>query len=133
MAHNGGVQQYGVVPLRLGFFNVRVLSVFGGGVEDNRGAVLVRLEGLDFVDVLVQGEETAVGILNQEEFFRTLKEFLVRDHSVLNNHLDIVPLGFKVCAVCLEHFLQLVRYLFGDVAADFLDVAVCLEVRSRNV
>ena len=110
-----------------------MLAFFGSCVQHHRGSVFVGLEGFDFVDVFVQRVGGAVDVLDQKELLGALKKLFVGDHAVFDDHLDVGPFGSKIFAVRFEHFLQLVCHFLGDVAADFLDVSVGLEVRTGHV
>ena len=133
MAVEDGVHHQHVVAFFLGFGDVGVLLLLVGGVEVYQHFVLVFLQRLDAGFVFVEGEIFVVDVLEEREFLGTFVEFLVAEHAVFDENLDVVPFLFKVLAVGLEQFLQLVGHLFADVRRYFLHVAVALQVRAANV
>ena len=128
------VEQYHVVALSFSFLNVAVLAVFVGRVEHHFCALFVGLQRADFLEVLVDRVVLVVYCAaEQAELLRTLKKLVVGHHSVLDNDGDVLELLLEVGAVGLEHFFELVGNFFGNVAADFFDVSVGLQVAARYV
>ena len=119
---------FGLCALYIGVVGVRVLCV-----KDNEVAVLIGLCVLDLGLVLIECEVLAVKVLEESKTDGALVEFLVGKHTELDEHLDVVPFLLEVLAVSFEEFCQFVSHFLGDVAADFLDVVVRLQVGTADV
>ena len=136
-AHHGSVeltveQEY-IVSLRLGSFDVAVLLVFVGGVEVYKVAFLVGLCVLDKVAVFVVCEVFAVNVFEQSKGLGLVVEIVFRQHAVVYEQLQVVPLLLKVFAVGFEYRLQSVADFLGNVRRDFLYIRVALQVAAANV
>ena len=127
------VKQQHIVALGLGLLAWGILLLHVCGVQVHQRAVLVLLQGLDLLFVFVDGEIVALGVFQQHELFGTLEEFLVGEHAVLHEGPDVVPFLLEIGAVVLEHLLQLVRHLFGDVGGNLLHVGIALQVAAAHV
>ena len=131
---NRRVEQYHVVAFGLGLLDVAVLAVFVRGIEHHLGSLFVGLQGADFLEVLVNRVVLLVHrAAQQAELLGALKKLVVSHHSVLDDDGDVLELLLEVGTVGLEHFFELVSHLFGDVAADFFNVSVGLQVAARYV
>ena len=75
----------------------------------------------------------AFRVLEQVNVFDLVVELLVREGTVLQEDLQLVPFLLKVLAVFLEHRLQLLGHLLADVGGDFLDVGVGLQIGTGDV
>ena len=127
------VHQQHVIPLRFRALDIGVVRVGVVGIEQNEVAVLVRLRLFHLLFVLLEGGVFAVEVLQKRKIFRFLVEFLVGQHAELDKHLDVVPFLGKLLLVRLVEFHQFVGYFLGDIAADFLDVIVALEVTAADI
>ena len=83
--------------------------------------------------VLVEGILLAVGVGEEGKILSTVVEIFLRQHTVVDEDLQVVPLFFELFAVVLEDGLQTVGHLLGDVRRNLLDVGVALQVRTRYV
>ena len=79
-------QQHGVA-LRLGFFYICVLLVFVVGIEVHQCAIFVSLCVFDERFVLFEGEVFSLRVLEQCEVLGAVIESLVRQHTVVDEHL----------------------------------------------
>ena len=118
----------GLCALYIGVVGVRVL-----GVKDDEIAVLVGLCVLDLGLVLIEGEVLAVEVFEECETDGALVELLVGEHTELDEHLDVVPLLLEGFAVGFKEFCQFVSHFLSDVAADFLDVIVGLQIGTADI
>ena len=69
----------------------------------------------------------------QHDILYPVVKFFILDAAELNKGSDILPVALEGSTVLLEYGVELIRNLFGDVAADFLHVAVVLQKASGNV
>ena len=60
-------------------------------------------------------------------------EVVLREHTVVDEKFDVVPLLLKLRAVLLEDACQAVAHLLGDVARYLLHVLVALQIRTAHV
>ena len=125
-------QQYVVAEL-LGSLDLAVLGLGVGGVEINDLLVLVGLLGLDAFAVILEAEELTVGVLKQGEVHSAFAEFLIGEHSVFDEELEVVPLLLELLALLLEDLFQPVGHLLGDVGAYLLHVGIALQVAAADV
>lgn len=93
----------------------------------------VRLLALDKFLIFLVSIVFAVHILEQGKILGLVVEVGLRQHTVVDKELQVVPLLFISLAVILEDGLQAVAYLLGDVGRDFLHVLVALQVASADV
>ena len=75
----------------------------------------------------------AVYDFHEERVFRLIIELAVAECGVFAESLDVAPHLFKALAVILEERVQLVGNLFDDVRRDLGNIAVILQVASRNI
>ncbi len=127
------VHQQHAVALVLSGLDIRVLVVLVGGIEVYEVTVLVGLVVLDERLVLLHSEVLAVDILKQGEILGTVVEVLLREHSVVDEELQIVPLSLVVLAVVFERLLQAIGDLLCDVGRDLLHVGVALQIAAADV
>ena len=122
------VHEEDVVALRFRALYIGVVCVGVVGVEQDEVAVLVGLSIFYLSLVFIERRILAVEVLDERKIFRLLVELLVGEHTELDKHLDVVPLLREIVLVGLVEFCQFVSHFLGDVAGDFLDVIVRLEV-----
>ena len=75
----------------------------------------------------------ALRILEQSEVLGTIIERLIGQHTVIDEHLEVVPLLLIVLAVSLEDAAEAVCHLLGDVCGNLLHVLIALQVRTAYV
>ena len=121
------------VALSLGSLDVCILLVLVVGIEVNQRTVLVSLLVLDESLVLLVREVLAFCVLEQGEVLGTVIERLVGQHTVVDEHLEVVPLLLIVLAVSLEDAAEAVCHLLGDVCGNLLHILVALQVRTAYV
>ncbi len=122
-----------VVAFLFGAFDIGVVGIRVVGIEQYQVAVFVGLGVLHLGLIFAQGHVFAGDILQQGKAFGFLVEFLVREHTKLNKHLDVVPFLGEVLFVGLVQFCQFVSHFLGDIARDLLDVVVALQVTTAHV
>ena len=125
-------QQY-VVALVLGSLYVAELGGLVRGVQIYHAVLLVGLLGRYQGLVLIQRIVLALHVLKQEELLGGLVELLVGQHTVLDEHLDVVPLLLELGAVVLEHLVQFLGHLLRDVTGNLLHLRVGLQIASAHV
>ena len=86
------VHEQDVVALGVGGLDVAVLLYGVGGVDVDHVAVLVGLRGFDEGAVFLKGEIFAFGVAQECELEGGVAEFLVGEHAVFDENLDVVPL-----------------------------------------
>ena len=127
------VQQQHIVALCLGRLDVGVLLLGVGSVQIDQIAIFVSLVGTDERLVLVVSVVLTIGVLQQGKFLRLLIEVVLRQHAVVDEDFQVVPLLLKLLAVVLEDGAKPVAHLLGDVGGDFLHVGVALQVAAADV
>ena len=146
------VHQQDIIAFLLGLGDVGVLFVDVSGVQIDDVLVLVGLQSLDLVAIVVQLEVLSFSVFQQSELHSALAEFLLGQHTVLDENLDVVPLllklrveslrlvssvslafRFPLFAFRFRHLLQLVGHLLADVLGNFLHIAVALQVAAAHV
>ena len=125
-------QQY-IIALVLGSLDIAVLLVFVVGVQINQVTVLVRLIILYQGLILFKSIMLAVCIGEKGEILCSIIEILLREHSIVDEDFQIVPLLFKLFAVVLEYGLQTVGYFLRNICRDLLNVRVTLQIRAGYV
>jgi len=105
-----------------------VLGVLVGGIEVDQLSILVGLVVLNQLLVFVQRKLLAIHIAQQAAFLGFFPKLLFGQDAVLDEDFQVVPFLFILLAVVLEQFVEAVGYFLGDVARDFLDVVVALQV-----
>ena len=91
-------------------------------------SVLVGLVGADDILVLLIGVSLAVYILQQREVLGAAVEVVLREHAVVYEELQVVPLLLILLAVLLEYAVQAVGHLLGDVRRNLLHVGIALQI-----
>ena len=94
-------QQHAVTTL-LGGFDVAVLLLLVVGIEVHQRSVLIGLLALDERLVLFKCEVFAVDILQQRKVFGAFVEVILRQHAVVDEYLQVVPLLFVLLTVLVE-------------------------------
>ncbi len=121
------------VTLLLGSLDVRVLLLLVVGIEIYQVAILIGLVVLDQGLVLLESEVLALYILQESEVLGTLVEVFLREHTVVDEDLEVIPFLLELLAVLLEDRAQTVCHLLGDVGRNLLHVAVALQVAAAHV
>lgn len=111
-----------------GCVDIVVLGCGVGSIEIYGSSVLVGLRRFDKGFVFVESEEFALGVLEEHKFLGAVGKLFVGKHAILDENLDIVPLGFEVGAVLCENLVETVGDLACDVARDFLYCGVALQI-----
>ncbi len=122
-----------VIPLFRSRMYVGILSHPIGRVEIHHIAVLIGLLTLYQSAVFLKRIEFALGILHKAELHRRLAEFFIRQHSILDEYPDVVPLVLEVLTVGLEDLFQTRRHLLGDISGDLLHRCIRLQIRTRHI
>ena len=127
------VEQEHAVAFVFGCLYVAVLRFWVGGIEIDDVAVFVGLRGLDEVAIFVVGEIFAVDVFEQRVFGGTVVEVRLREHTIVDEELEVVPFGLKVLSVGLEDRLKTVAHLLGDIARNLLDIGIALQVAAADI
>ena len=98
------VHQQNIIAFVSGGLYEAELRLCIGSVEVDQLVVLIGLRGLNQGLVLVPGEEFMFGISKEEKFQRFLIKFLICQHSIFNEKLQIVPF-----------FLQFIPFVFENL------------------
>ncbi len=109
------VKEKHIVAFLLGTLNVGILTCFVGSIEVYHRPLLVCLCSLDKCAVFIKSVIVSVHILEEEEFFCRLIEFLIREHAVFYEDFDIVPFFLKLLAVILKHSVEFLCDFLRDV------------------
>ena len=121
------------IALLLGCLDIRILLFLIVGVEINQVAILIGLVVLNQRLVLLESKVLSLNIFQKCEVLGALVEIFLREHSVVDEDLEIIPFLFKLLAVLLEDRVQTIGYLLGDVGRNLLHVTVALKVASAYV
>ena len=127
------VHQQHVIPFRFRALNIGVVCIRIIGIKEHHVTVFVHLVLTHLVFVFVQRCVLTVEVLVEREARRFLVELLIRQHSELDEHLDVVPFLGELVLVGFVEFRQFVGYFLGDVSADFLDVVIGLQITTADV
>ena len=127
------VHEQDIVAKVLGRLDVGVLVIGAGGIEEDHFLVLVGLVVLDRLAVILYRVILSVRVLEQGELEGPLAEFLVGEHTVLDEQLEVVPLLLPRGPFVLEDVLQSVGDFLGDVGGYLLDILIGLEIASRHI
>ena len=116
------VHQQDIIALVLGCINISVLLICIVCIQIDQIAVLVSLVILDQSLIFLKSIILAVRILEQSEFIGFFIEVFLRQHTVIDEDLQVIPFGFELLTVVLEDRLQTVGYLLGDISRDLLHI-----------
>jgi hypothetical protein len=78
---------------------------------------------VDLFRELFNGEIFSLCSFQQAEFFSALKKFIIRQHSVFDENLNVVPFLFKILAVVLNSSSSLSATFLVMCALIFLTFA----------
>ena len=127
------VEQEHVITLVLRLLDESVLLLGIGRIQIHHLAVLVGLVSFDRLAVLLEAEVLPFGILYEGKSHRALAEFLVGQHAILDEELEVVPLLLQGLPLILEDLLQPVGHLLGDVGRNLLYVGVALQIAAGDI
>src|SRR5690606_36527619 len=82
---------------------------------------------------LFHREKFTLRISQKSKWLGLFVEFFIRNHPVLHQGANLIPLLFEFFSVVLEKLGKLVRDLPGDVTVDFFHVGVTLQIAPRHV
>ena len=103
------------------------------GIEVNQVPVFVGLLVLDECLVLVKREILTFHVFQQTEILGPFIEVFLRQHTVVDEDLQVVPFLLILLSVLLEDTIQAVGHFLGNVSTDLLHVAVALQVASAHI
>ena len=106
MAVKLSVHNENVISLLGGIVDVSVLSHRISRVEVDNVTIFVGLAAFDQCAVFFESVIFAFGVFNKIEFHCCVAEFLICQHAIGDEDLDIVPFLFKVSAVSFEYFFK---------------------------
>ena len=109
------VDEQHVVALVFGGFDVAVLSSLVGCVQIDEVAVFVGLVGGDKLLVFIKCELLILDIGEKSEFHCCVAEFFIRQHTVFDKYLDVVPFCFVFVAAILENIFKLGGNFFRNI------------------
>ena len=113
--------------------DIAVLLFLIGSIEIYEHVVLVLLRSLDKCLILVEGEILTLGIFHQGEVLSAVVEVLLREDSVVDEELQVVPFLLIFLTVLSEDSLQTVCYLLCDIGRDLLNLTVALQIAAAYV
>ena len=96
------IHQQNTIALLTCCLNVCVLLLFVVGIEIDEIPVLVCLSVLNQRAVFLERKVLAINVFQQCKVLRTVIELVLREHSVVDENLQVVPLLLVVLAVVLE-------------------------------
>ena len=122
-----------VIALGLGCLDVSIVSNLIIGVKVNQLTFLVGLVAFDEILILFDGVVVALTVLDEGNGLNLVKELLIKQHTILDEDLEVVPFVFELLTIGIEDFYKTIGNLLGDVARNLLDVAVGLQIRTAYV
>ena len=84
-------------------------------IQINHLLVLVGLLRLDGLAVFIETEILAVSVLQQGELHCPLAEFLIGEHAVFDEQLQIIPFLLQGLTLIGEDIFQSVSDFLGDI------------------
>ena len=109
------IHQQHIISLTLGSLDIRVLLFSIRGIQEHHLIIFIRLVSFDQVLVLFIREVFPFRILEQKDTLGSLGEFFIRQHSILDENLQIIPLLLVVFPLIRENIIQTVSHLLRDV------------------
>ena len=85
------------------------------------------------LQVFLQREIFPVDVLEEHVVLDMLVKFFVLQAAILQERIDVIPVFFKILALCLAHADKLVRDFLGDIVGHLLDEPVILKCRTGYV
>ena len=80
-----------------------------------------------FFDDIFESHVFMIKILVKHRILHLLTEFLIFQATELDKWTDVIPIFLIVLTVCLEHSIQLVSNLLGNVISNFIYKSVVLQ------
>ena len=104
MAVKLAVHKQNIISLVFGSIYKEILFLGISSIQEYQFLVLVGLRRLDSFTVIIYAEILSVSILEKRELHSPLAEFLITEHSVLDEELDIVPFLLVLLSLLLKDF-----------------------------
>ena len=89
-----------------GSLDVAILCLLVGGIKHHHIVVLIGLSCFYKLLVVVELEELAIDVFEKRKLHCRLTEFLIGEHSILNEYLYVVPLILKVLCIVLCNLFE---------------------------
>ena len=102
-------------------------------VEPYELAFLIGLLAFGKGAVFVKGEVLPLNISDEVKLHSSIIELLIREHPILHEDLQALPLLLEEATLITEEFIKSVSDFLGDMIGDLLDLSVTLQIRARNV
>ena len=80
-----------------------------------------------FLDDIFESHIFVIKILVKHRILHLLTEFLILQAAELNEWADVIPIFLIILTVCLEHSVQLVSNLLGNIISNFIHESVILQ------
>ena len=127
------VHQKDIITLGLSCLDERVLCLLVCRIKKHDLVVLICLLPCHCSLVILDAEILVLSVLEKAELHSPVAELLVREHSVLDEELEVVPLLFELLTLVSEDLVKTVCHLLGDVCRNLLYIGIALEVASRHI
>ena len=99
------VKQQHAIAFSLSPLNVAILLIAVSGIQVNQVAILVSLVVLNEVAIFVKGKVLALNILEQSIRFSLVIKVVFREHTIVDEQLQVIPLLLKILTVRLKNRL----------------------------
>ena len=96
------VEQQYAIPLCFSRFDVAKLLVLVGSVEVDKVAVFVCLIVLNQLLILIVSEVLAFNVFQQGIVLSLIVEVLFREHAIVDEQFQVIPLLLKVLTIRLK-------------------------------
>src|SRR5690554_2559893 len=105
MAIKISIHQKNIVAFIFSSFNKSILYILIGSVEINKLTFFICLIRFNDLCILLEREIFVVGIFKQSNFSCSIVKLLFREHSILDEEFQIIPLLFKYFTIGLKNFI----------------------------
>ena len=122
-----------IIAFILCMLNVAVLLFFVSGVQINQIVVFIFLISFYQLFIFFKSEILTIHVFQQSKFFCSLVKFLVSQHTILNEYLQIIPFILEFRTFFFENISQSIGYLLGDMTGYFLDISIALQIAARYI
>ena len=110
------IHQQHIISLALGRLDIRVLFFHIRGIQEHHLIIFIRLIGFNQVLVLFIREIFSFRILEQEDALGSLGKFFIRQHTILDENLQIIPFLLVIFPFIRENITQTVSHFLCDMA-----------------
>ena len=109
------IHQQHIISFALDCLNIRVLLFYIRGIQEYHLIIFIRLVSFNQVLVLFIREIFPFRVLEQEDGLGSLGKFFIRQHTILDENLQIIPLFLVIFPFIRENITQAVSHFLRDM------------------